>query len=92
MKQKIQWVLFSATYPEEVIEAINKFVTEASQIKLSNGLTDYDHIKQFVMQCRPNGKADFLVDIFKLLTGTQLIIFVNTKDSALSLKAILKRI
>ena len=88
LKQKIQWVLFSATYPEEVIEEINKFVTEAVQIKLGNSLT---HIKQFVIQCPPKGKAELLVEFNKLLAGTQSIIFCNTRDSVLSLQNFLKK-
>ena len=91
LKQKIQWVLFSATYPEEVIEEINKFVTEAVQIKLGNSLTHIKHIKQFVIQCPPKGKAEFLVEIYKLLSGTQSIIFCNTKDTVLTLKDILRK-
>ena len=29
LKQKIQWLMFSATYPEESIEEMKKFITEA---------------------------------------------------------------
>ena len=91
LKQKIQWVLFSATYPEEVIDEINKFVTEASSIKLQKEKLSLDHIQQFVIQCPHKGKAEFLVEIYKLLTGTQSFIFVNTRDFVLTLKNILKR-
>ena len=91
LKQKIQWVLFSATYPGEVIEEINKFVTEAVQIKLGNSLTHIKHIKQFVIQCPAKGKAEFLVEIYKLLTGTQSIIFCNTIDTVLTLQNFLRK-
>ena len=91
LKQKIQWVLFSATYPEEVIDEINKFVTEASSIKLQKEKLSLDHIQQFVIQCPPKGKAEFLVEIYKVLIGTQSFIFVNTRDFVLTLKNILKK-
>ena len=32
LKQKIQWILFSATYPEHVIEEVKKIAKEASII------------------------------------------------------------
>ena len=32
LKQKIQWILFSATYPEHVIEEVTKIAKEASII------------------------------------------------------------
>ena len=83
-------MLFSATYPEEVVEEINKFVSEASSIKLQKEKLQLDHIQQYVIQCPPKGKAEFLMDIYKMLQGTQSFIFVNTKDFVVTLKRILK--
>ena len=91
MKQKIQWLLFCCTYPEEVIEAVNQFVTEATCVTIPKEKLSLDHIQQFVIQCPPKGKAEFLVEIYKLLTGTQSFIFVNTRDFVLTLKNILKK-
>ncbi len=44
LKQKIQWVLFSATFPDQVIVEINKFVSEASSIQLKKEKLQLDHI------------------------------------------------
>ena len=91
LKQKIQWLMFSATYPEESIEEMKKFITEAQIVGLKTEKLDLDHVTQFVIQCPPKGKAEFLVEIYKLLTGTQSLIFVNTKDFVVPLRNILKR-
>ena len=29
LKQKIQWLMYSTTYPPEAVEEMNKFITEA---------------------------------------------------------------
>jgi superfamily II DNA/RNA helicase len=49
LKQKFQWILFSATYPEEVVEEINKITKEASIIMMKKEKLQLDHIKQFVI-------------------------------------------
>jgi len=40
----VQHILFSATYPEEVKEAIGKIVTEAQQISMKKEKLQLDHI------------------------------------------------
>lgn len=49
--KKIQYVLFSATYPEEVKELISKIVREAQQIKMTKDKLQLDHIQQFEYRC-----------------------------------------
>jgi len=41
------------------------------------------------MICPSRGKADYLAEIFDLLTATQSIIFVNTRNFVMTLKKIL---
>ncbi len=42
---KVQYILFSATYPETVKEAISLVVKEAQQINIRKELLQLDHIK-----------------------------------------------
>jgi superfamily II DNA/RNA helicase len=39
-----------------------------------------DHIKQYEFKCESKQKIQFVMDVFKLLSLTQAIIFVNTKQ------------
>jgi superfamily II DNA/RNA helicase len=48
---KVQYVLFSATYPEEVKEAIGTICKEAQQISMKREMLQLDHIQQFFYQC-----------------------------------------
>ncbi len=90
LKQKIQWVLFSSTYPDNITNSIERIVKDASSISLKKEKLYPDHIQQFVIQLPNKGKAEFLVEIFQTLSMNQCIIFVNTKDSVESLSNILK--
>lgn len=49
--KKIQYILFSATYPEEVKQAIFTIIKEAQQIKLTKEKLQLNHIKQFHYRC-----------------------------------------
>ena len=61
LKQKIQWVLFSATYPDTITNSIERIVKDASSISLKKEKLYPDHIQQFVIQLPNKGKAEFLV-------------------------------
>lgn len=43
------------------------------------------------MICPSKGKADYLAEIFDLVTGTQSFIFVNTRNFVMTLKKILNK-
>jgi len=51
INSKVQFILFSATYPESVKEQIGGFIKEASQIKLEKEQLHLDHIQQFSYKC-----------------------------------------
>jgi superfamily II DNA/RNA helicase len=72
-------VLFSATYPKDAQDTIYEFCKDAASIALKKEKLQLDHIKQFEFKCEPKQKIQFIMDIFKLLSLTQAIIFVNTK-------------
>jgi len=87
--KNVQWILFSATYPQEeadkyekVQERMFKIISEAQQIKLNPRKLKLDHIKQFVLKCEKGKKLDFIKDVFETCEMTQTFIFVNTLDFA----------
>jgi superfamily II DNA/RNA helicase len=87
----VQWVLFSATYNDDVKENISLYVKEAKQISLAPEKLKLDTITQFEYKCKPKGKVDFLMDMFNICGMTQTIIFVNTKKFAETLLAIMRK-
>ena len=64
------------------MDELAKIVEEASIIKCKKEKIYVDHIKQFVINCPPKDKVDFLAKIFKHLVITQCIVFVNTRQYA----------
>jgi superfamily II DNA/RNA helicase len=45
----VQWILFSATYPEAISDRIYGIVKEASSIKMKTEKLQLDNVKQFVI-------------------------------------------
>lgn len=67
---KLQWLLFSATYPEDVNIAIDEFCKDAFQIALKNEKLQLDHIDHYEFRCEPKKKIDFLMTVFNELSLT----------------------
>ena len=78
MPEFAQIVLFSATFPGNVIEFANKVAPNANSLSLKQDELSVDSIKQFYMDCKDEAhKAEILSDIYGLLTIGQSIIFVR---------------
>jgi len=88
---KFQWLLFSATYPEEVHAPIKELCQEAFSIEVKKEKLQLDHIDQYEFRCAPKKKVDFLMDVFNTCSLTQAIIFVNTKKFCETVKNILSK-
>lgn len=86
MPKKCQSLLFSATFPDEVVEFAKKMVQNPDQILIAAGpeFLVLDVIKQIWIDTQgyEGGKLAFLSDIYSLLTIGQSIIFVGTKRDA----------
>lgn len=86
MPSKVQNLLFSATFPQRVVEFATKMVQNPDKILIASG-PEYlilDVIKQLWIdtQLYEGGKLQFLADIYSLMTIGQSIVFVGTKRSA----------
>ena len=80
IEPKVQYILFSATYPEDVKEKIGNVVVEAQQVNIKKEQLQLNHIQQFEYKCAKGQKPDFIKQIFNCCAMTQTVIFVNTKD------------
>jgi ATP-dependent RNA helicase DDX19/DBP5 len=85
MPKGCQCLLFSATFPPEVISFAEKMVYNPDKILIESGpeFLVLDVIKQLWIDCQQyeGGKLQFLEDIYSLLTIGQSIIFVETKHT-----------
>ena len=86
MPPTCQCLLFSATFPPQVVQFATKMVENPDKILIEEG-PEYlmlDIIKQVWVDTRnySGGKLEFLADIYQLLTIGQSIVFVGTKDQA----------
>ncbi|KAJ2114200.1 RNA helicase required for poly(A+) mRNA export [Coemansia sp. RSA 922] len=78
-----QFVLFSATFPENVQVFTSRFAPEANEIRLKATELTVEGIKQFYMDCKnSNHKLEVLSELYSLMTVGQSIIFVRRRDTA----------
>lgn len=75
---KIQTVLFSATFPDHVIEYASKFAPDANQITLRHDELTVEGIKQLYLDCHnEDNKFEVLLKLYGLMTIGSSIIFVK---------------
>ncbi|KFY74363.1 hypothetical protein V499_05625 [Pseudogymnoascus sp. VKM F-103] len=78
-----QILLFSATFPEEVMQYARKFSPKANEIKLKHEELTVAGISQMFMDCpSEDGKYDILVKLYGLMTIGSSIIFVKKRETA----------
>lgn len=78
-----QIVLFSATFPDQVVQYANRFAPNANQITLKHEELTVDGIKQLYMDCEnEEDKYRVLVELYHILTIGSSIIFVKKRETA----------
>ncbi|KAL9128996.1 MAG: hypothetical protein Q9217_002430 [Psora testacea] len=83
----IQIVLFSATFPNHVVDFAARFAPNANQITLRHEELTVEGIKQLYLDCPSEAdKYDTLVKLYGLMTIGSSIIFVRTRDTALAIE------
>lgn len=79
----VQTVLFSATFTDQVVEFAHAIAPNANSFTLKVDELTIDAIKQYYIDCQGfQGKFEMLSAIYGLLTVSQSIIFVATRDTA----------
>jgi len=87
---KVQTLLFSATYADEVRRLAEKLAPDANQITVKRKELSLKSIKQYYFDCTKDGhdgRFNVLSDIYGYLTIGQSIIFVRTRRDAADLTA-----
>lgn len=78
-----QILLFSATFPEKVMQYAYKFSPNANEIKLKHEELTVAGIKQMYIDCPSEaGKYDVLVKLYGLMNVGSSIIFVKKRSTA----------
>lgn len=73
-----QILLFSATFPDKVMQYAKQFCPNAAEIKLKREELTVGGIKQMYMDCPSDeGKYDILAHLYGLMTIGASIIFVK---------------
>lgn len=88
LPREIQVVLFSATFPEHVLQFAKQFTNnKANMITLKHEELTVEGIKQFFFDCdSEEAKYDTLVKFYGLLTISSSIIFCKKKDTAMEIE------
>lgn len=87
LPKTLQIVLFSATFPDNVVTYAEKFAPGANQMTLKHEDLTVEGIKQIYLDCdSDNAKYDVLVKFYGLLTIGSSIIFVKTRETALAIE------
>ena len=80
MKNRSQTLLFSATFPQEIIDSANEFMNEPDFVLTNTEQLDIPPIEQYIVRV---GRSNKLWVVGRLLVGMdeddQTIIFTNTK-------------
>ena len=78
LPKQVQLVLFSATFPDHVVEFAGRFAPNANQITLAHEELTVEGIKQLYLDCPSDtDKYDALVKLYGLMTIGSSIIFVR---------------
>ncbi|KAK4557006.1 RNA helicase required for poly(A+) mRNA export [Recurvomyces mirabilis] len=83
LPKQVQVVLFSATFPEEVLAFATRFAPNANQITLEVEKLTVKGIKQMYLDCQSDEeKYNALVKFYGLMTIASSIIFCHRRDTA----------
>lgn len=82
--------LFSATYPQHVLNLAGEFLREPEMLSLSQGQVHVATIQHFFVECGRMDKDRTLVRLMETENPTSAIIFCNTKSNVHYVTAVLK--
>ena len=78
LDQKVQVAIFSATFPNEVLELTNKFMNNPEKITIKKENLSLDGIQQtYIATLNDQEKLNWLISLYKQYNGGQSIVFVN---------------
>ena len=79
--KETQVALFSATFPDELIELTDKFMDSPERILVKKEQLTLEGISQYFINVKHNNwKYDVLTDIYNTINIAQCIIYINSKN------------
>ena len=79
--RETQVALFSATFPDELIEITDKFMDSPERILVKKEQLTLEGISQYYINVKHNNwKYDVLTDIYNTINIAQCIIYINSKN------------
>lgn len=86
-----QTLLFSATFPKEILQIINQYQNNAVKIEVGEDRSSLDNIRQYYTFVNKTTKMQDMLDLYNKLKPTRSIIFTNTKIMAQNLSDFFNR-
>ncbi len=80
-----QTLMFSATYPKEILNIIENYQHDAIKIEVGEDKKSLESIKQFYVNINKSDKMDAILKVFSSFKPKRSIIFTNTKIMAQNL-------
>lgn len=90
MRTDIQIVLVSATLPAEILDMTNQFMRDPIKILVKESELTLDGIRQYKLELQEDWKDEVLIDIYRVLSVQQAVIFCNSVGKVKSLAEKLK--
>jgi len=93
IKKSCQTILISATYTPEVIETSDHILRKDKTVKILSEIekVSLNGITQYFVECEDESiKNCVITDLYKVISATQSVIFVNTKYTAEKVKTFMK--
>jgi ATP-dependent RNA helicase DDX19/DBP5 len=89
LSTSVQFVLFSATFPEEVQNFAADFAPEANQLFLKQEEVTVDAIKQLYLECHgEDQKYNALAALYDCMTIGQSIVFCKVSSTPFQVRCI----
>lgn len=82
LSKEVQFLLFSATFPNEILSIIDEFMVDPVRILVKAEALTLEGIKQFYVDVEASiNKFPTLLDIYGSLSIQKAVIFANSKDT-----------
>jgi ATP-dependent RNA helicase RhlB len=92
IKTHAQFVLFSATYSEDILERAQTYVGDLTVFSMQPDALRLKGVQTLRITLSEAEKITFVADMFQYMSKTMSMIFVNKKKSALVLKEKLREL
>lgn len=76
--------MFSATFTDDVIQAAKDYIGDFKAFPIKKEALKLKGVKSLKIELSKNAKLDFIAKVHTSLERSMTMVFVNTKDNAMS--------